>query len=147
MRKRKLGLLITQKHRVFCVGFIWIFCPIDTNVRIPRGYSVCDVAWEDIPRDRAIFKFCEKHSKDSDRAGTSVLYPEAVGKGRFTRQCYQRGTIVAQDLVPTLEANDKICQVILLTDAHAIITGYVLWAPRGTRIITDAYEHAPLIWG
>jgi hypothetical protein len=116
------------------------------QVKIPRGYSICNTAWENIPRDRVIFKFCEKHGEDSERARTSVLYPEEVGKGRFAKQCYGRGTIMAQDLVPTLEVDDKICQLILLASGKAVVTGYVIWAPRGTRIITDAYEHAPLIW-
>lgn len=116
------------------------------RVKIPIGYSVCSVAWEEIPRDRVIFKFCEKHGEDSERARASVLYPNEVGRGRFVQQCYARGTIVAQDLVESFEAGDKICQLILLTSGKAVIAGYVLWAPRGTRIITDAYEHAPIVW-
>ena len=115
-------------------------------VKIPLGYSVYGSVWEDIPREWVIFKFCEKHGKDSERAGKSVLYPDEVGKGRFVKQCYARGTIVAQDLITPLKVNDKICQLILLTNHAEVIAGYVLWAPRGTRIITDAYEHAPLIW-
>lgn len=115
-------------------------------VKVPRGYSICTAAWEDIPRENVIFKFCEKHSEDSDRAKTSVLYPNEVGKGRFARQCYARGTIVAQDIVSSLEDGERVCQLILLTNSASVIAGYVLWAPRGTRIITDAYEHAPLVW-
>jgi len=117
------------------------------QVKIPLGYSVCKEAWEDIPRERVIFKFCEKYGKDSKRARTSVLYPKEVGKGRFARQCYMRGTIVAQDLVAPFKARDeRICQLVLLTSGARVITGYVIWAPLGTRVITDAYEHAPLIW-
>jgi hypothetical protein len=116
------------------------------RVKVPLGYSLGTAAWEEIPRDQVVFKFCEKHSEDSDRARTSILYPDEVGKGRFARQCYGRGTIVAQDLVPTLESDGRICQLILLASSAAVIGGYVLWASHGTRIITDAYEHAPLVW-
>ena len=116
------------------------------RVNIPLGYSVYNAAWDEIPRDQVIFKFCEKHGEDSEQARTSVLYPNQVGKGRFVKQCYARGTIVAQDLIAPLEVSDKICQLILLTNSASVIAGYVLWAPHGTRIITDAYEHAPLVW-
>lgn len=116
------------------------------RVKIPLGYSVCSAAWEEIPREQTIFKFCEKHGKDSERARASIFYPSEVGSGRFVKQCYARGTIVAQNIVESFEADDRICQLILLTSGALVIAGYVLWAPRGTRIITDAYEHAPIVW-
>ncbi|MFH1621017.1 MAG: hypothetical protein ABIB04_02945 [Patescibacteria group bacterium] len=116
------------------------------QVRIPRGYSRGNTVWDDIPREQVIFKFCEKQCPDSRRAGSNVLYPKEVGRGRFTKQCYNRGTIVAQDIVSSLEFEDRICQLVLLTSGETVITGYVLWAPRMARVITDAYEHGPLLW-
>ncbi|MDO8584280.1 MAG: hypothetical protein Q7R83_03830 [bacterium] len=116
------------------------------SVTVPLGYHRTCAAWDEIPRDRVIFKFCEKGSDDSLRAGTSVVYPSESGRGRFARQCYERGTVMAQQMVPTIEIGGKMCQLVLLTSASRVLAGYVLWAPCGTRVITDAYEHAPLIW-
>lgn len=113
---------------------------------IPRCYTD-PVSWEDIPKEQVIWKFCEKNSPDSMRASTNIVYPNELGKGKFVRQCYHRHSIIAQDIVPSLEAGGNICQLILLAAEGKVVTGYTLWAPSGTRVITDAYTHGPLIWG
>ena len=116
------------------------------QVGVPLGYCHDVAVWDEVPRDRVVFKFCEKHGKDSERAGTSVLYPSEVRKGRFVKGCYGRGTIVAQDMIHSFEIDRNVCQLVLLLSGATVVTGYVLWAPRRTRIITDAYAHAPLLW-
>ena len=102
--------------------------------------------WEEIPKEQVVWKFCEKNSADSLRAKTNIVYPQEAGRGKFVRQCYQRKSVIAQDLVPTLVTGDAMCQLILLAAGGKIVTGYTLWAPSGTRVITDAYAHGPLVW-
>lgn len=136
------GFEAENKHRLVDFSEIWQ----GENVKIPQGYSIAKTPWEDIPQEQVIFKFVEKNSSDSQRAGKNVFYPDEIGKGRFAKQCYERGTLIAQDFVEPLEEKGGISQLVLLTAGATVVTGYVLWAPKGTRVITDAFWHGPLMW-
>lgn len=113
-------------------------------VTIPRCYIHPEDPWSSIPQAEVIFKFCEKGSPDAQTAGKSVMYARDIGKGKFARRCYERGTLIAQELVETVHHNGGLCQVIVMTCGAQPITGYVLWALEGTRVINDSSTHGPL---
>ena len=131
------------EHKLLLAEFSSVWT--GNHIKIPRCFY-SPIYWDLIPKDRVVWKFCQKYSADSQRARTNIVYPDELGRGKFIRQCYQRKSVIAQELVPSLEVENATCQLILLAAEGKVITGYALWAPRGTRVITDAFSHGPLLW-
>gem|GEM_PF-1677093 len=120
-------------------------------VNTPLCWYAPEVPWEHVANwmksdfSGTVLKFAEKYSADHLRAGKSVLYQRDVRGGRFARQCYNRNSLIAQQMIHPATLDKKACQVVILSCGATPVTGYVLWEREDAEVINDSALHGPLM--
>jgi hypothetical protein len=117
------------------------------SVIIPRMYCAETTPWDEIPED-VIFKFCHKYGAEALKARYSVIERSNVGKAKFVRKCYNKGTLVAQERVSPLMLDDgSVTQAVIMCAGTEPVTGYLQVSPAGTIVINDKTAKAgPLLF-
>lgn len=106
-------------------------------IKIPRTYWIENTTWEDLPED-VVFKFRQKYGEQAKRAGYSARHRSDLGKGKFIRQCYFNGSVIAQEYIkPGQTIDGQVTQAIVMCAGNIPVTGYLQTAPPGTFIIND----------
>lgn len=111
-------------------------------VKVPRHFISRFEPWEEIPQN-AVLKFCDKGSRECQRAKHNVIFGKPLGKAPFIKRCYRAETLLAQDFIsPTKTQDGKNCQLVILAIGNEPITGYVQYSR--SRMINDNSIHGPI---
>ncbi len=111
------------------------------SVRIPQHYMAPETPWDRIPSN-AVLKFCDKGGAEARKARLSVLIGKPTGKAKFLRQCYEAGSLIAQEYVPPFVDDGNNTQLVILVVGDEPVTGYVQYSTK--QIINDNSVHGPL---
>lgn len=131
------GLRLDNKLNLGLFSRIWE----GDLIKIPRHYIDRFDPWTEIPQ-KVVLKFCDKGSKECDRAGHSVIFNKPPGKARFLKRCYREEALLAQGFVSPIVRDKCNCQLVILAIGEEPIAGYVQYSRN--QIITDDSTHGPL---
>ncbi len=116
-------------------------------IKIPRMYYSKITPWDELPED-IVFKFCNKYGPEAIRARYSVIKRKDAGKAKFVKECYEKGSLIAQDRIEPLTLEDgSVTQVVIMCAGSQPVTGYLQVSPPQTIIINDKTAKAgPLLF-
>jgi len=134
----KCGALLDDKIWLARVAREWS----PNRVLVPKCYSVEETPWENLPTD-VVLKVRRKW--ENERA-KPVFRAELVS-GKGTRKAYQRGELIAQEVVSTLHIDDRPIQAVIMCAGIEPVVGYIQHAHHKARFINDNSEHGPLLFG
>lgn len=126
----------------------------EQRVRVPEFLVMHETgcasapAQPSIPYDHVVWKFCEKHGPDAQRAKCSVAPAQVVGKGKHVRDAFARGEAVAQRIIPIPTSRTGMrYQAIVLCAGTTPVTGYIQLAPHNKFVVNDKDTYkGPLVF-